>query len=259
LVLKARAQAVLVAMLGLGALLAGCGGTDDGAGSATSATHAPAKTQTRTAGAPVATPVVAARNGPIPHALRTAESDAEDTIDLALAGRRARVVAKADELRAVAKGAAASALSKAGVSAAEIAEFRTRAAEVARLAPRADLVDVALASNRAFALMPDFFAHFDSPIPPAVTALDHLDFEAKLQARAGHVAAIAPAVAQLDRTWTALRPDVVGLAGGRHVAARFDAHVARMHRLAARGGPGAAREAQRGLDLVDEIEAVYEH
>jgi hypothetical protein len=259
MVVRVRAHALLVATLAVGVVVAGCGGADDEAGSTTSATHTPEQTQNRTTGAPVATPVVAARNGPIPHALRTAESSAEDTIDLALAGRRARVVAKADELRAVANGAAASALSKAGVSAGEIAEFRARAAEVARLAPRADLGGVALASNRAFALMPDFFAHYDSPIPPAVTALDHLDFEAKLQARAGHVAAIAPAVAQLDGTWTALRPDVVGAAGGSHVAARFDAHVARMHRLAARGGHAAATEAQRGLDLVDEIEAVYEH
>ena len=42
------------------------------------------------------------------------------------------------------------------------------------------------------------------------------------------------------------------------MARRFDAHVARLRRLAATGGGRpAAREAQRGLDLVDEIEAVY--
>ena len=38
--------------------------------------------------------------------------------------------------------------------------------------------------------MSGFFARYDSPIPSAVTALDHLDYEAKLQARAGNVPAI---------------------------------------------------------------------
>jgi hypothetical protein len=41
------------------------------------------------------------------------------------------------------------------------------------------------------------------------------------------------------------------------VAGRFDRHVARPRRLATAGGRPAAREAQRGLDLVDEVEAVY--
>jgi hypothetical protein len=248
----AGAKALLVATLGLPALAA-CGGGTDSAG-----TTAPATKSARspTVAAP-ATTAASATHRPIPPALRSAESDAEDTIDLALAGDRARVVKKAKALRAVADGPAAAALRSAGVSAAEIADFRARSRTVARLAPHADLVDVAIASNRAFALMPGFFAHYDSPIPPAVTSLDHLDFEAKLQARAGHVAAIHPAVAELERTWSALRPDVVE-AGGRRVAARFDAHVARMGRLAPRGGKAAAREAQRGLDLVDEIEAVYE-
>jgi len=250
----AGAQALLVATLGLAALAAGCGG--DAEQAATSAPTTRTAT-TPTVAAPATTPAAAA-NGPIPRALRSAESDAEDTIDLALAGKRARVVAKAEALRAVADGPAAAVLRSAGVSAAEIADFRARSRAVARLAPHADLVEVALASNRAFALMPGFFAHYDSPTPPAVTSLDHLDFEAKLQARAGHVAEIHSAVAQLERTWSALRPDVVG-AGGKRVAARFDAHVARMGRLAARGGQAAASEAQRGLDLVDELEGVYDH
>jgi len=106
--------------------------------------------------------------------------------------------------------------------------------------------------------MSGFFARYDSPIPPAVTALDHLDYEAKLQARAGNVPAIESAVKELDRSWASLGPDVIK-AGGEREAARFEAHVARLGRLAARGGPAVAREAQRGLDLVDEIEAVYRH
>jgi len=244
----------VVLALGACALVGGCGGGTDA--TTTARTPSTPTRATAAANAPV-TPAVASHHGPIPPALRTAESAAEDTIDLALAGRRGRVVAKAHALRAVADGPAGPALRAAGVSEAEIAEFRTRAQDVARLAPAADLLRVALASNRAFALIAGFFAHFDSRIPPQVSALDHLDFEAKLQATAGHRAPLRAAAADLERTWAGLRPGVVD-AGGARVARRFDAHVARLRGLAATGGRPAAREAQRGLDLVDEVEAVYQ-
>lgn len=245
----AGARALLVAGIGFGVVLGGCGGADERTATSASAPRTtPAATTTVSPGS----------SGPIPAALRTAESDAEDTIDLALAGNRARVIEKARDLRAVADGAVARALRSAGVSGDEIAEFGVRARTVARLARSAGLLDVALASNRAFELMSGFFARYDSPIPPAVTALDHLDYEAKLQARAGNVPAITAAVKELDRRWASLGPDVIK-AGGERVAAKFEAHVARLGRLAPRGGPAVAREAQRGLDLVDEIEAVYRH
>jgi hypothetical protein len=244
-------------------LVAACGESGERTGASTAANTSAAGGRTVPAGA--------ARHGPIPRALRTAESAAEDTIDLALAGKRAKVVAKANALKAVADGPAEAALRAAGVSDGQIAEFRARADEVAKLAPKADLLRVAMASNRAFGLMPEFFALYDSPVPAAVTALDYLDFEAKLQAEAGaaaalrsavtrldrSVAALRSAVTRLDRTWLKLRPDVVR-SGGARVAARFDAHVQRMERLAAAGNRAAGKEAQHGLDLVDELEAVYD-
>jgi len=231
-----------------GTLVAACGQSGGRTGASTAAN--PSAPAARTV------PDGAARHGPIPRALRTAESAAEDTIDLALAGKRAKVIAKANALKAVADGPARVALHAAGVSGGEIAEFRARADEVAKLGPRADLLRVALASNRAFGLMPAFFALYDSPVPAAVTALDHLDFEAKLQAKADAPAALRSAVTGLDRTWLKLRPDVVR-SGGARVAVRFDAHVKRMERLAAAGDRAAGKEAQHGLDLVDEVEAVY--
>jgi hypothetical protein len=241
-------RALLLAGFGAGALVAGCGGDAQRTATTTAAT-------TGTASVPAAT-VGAARRRPIPRVLRTAESAAEDTIDLALAGKRRRVVEKADALKAVAHGPAGPALRAAGVSGSEIAAFRARADEVARLAPGGELLQVALASNRAFGLIAGFFAHFESPVPAAVTALDHLDFEAKLEAKAGNAAALRSAVDGLDRTWSKLRADVVK-AGGARVASKFDAHVERMRRLAGVGGSGAVKEAQHGLDLVDELEAVY--
>jgi hypothetical protein len=232
-----RATIVAIASLGAVWTVAGCG--DDNAGT----------------GGTAAKP---AGRGPIPAALRTAESASEDTIDLALAGNRRQVVQKARALKAVADGALADELRDAGVSPARIADFRARAARVARLAPRAELLQVALASNHAFGAIPGFFALYESRVPAAVTLLDYLDFEAKLRAQAGDRKQLRAAVVRLASTWAKLRPDFLR-AGGDRVAPEFDAHVTRMERLApGRDRAAAVREAQHGLDLVDKLEAVYE-
>jgi hypothetical protein len=225
--------------LAAGGLGAGCGG-DHGAAPAQEA-------RATTTG-----------RGPIPAGLRTAESAAEDTIDLALAGRREEVVEKAAALDAAAHGAVAAELRAAGVSEATIADFRSRADRVARLAREGDLLAVALASNHAFEAVAGFFALYESRVPADVTRLDHLDFEAKLRARGGDRTAVRSAAVRLGRIWAKLRPGVVG-AGGEAVAHRFDGHVAKLGRLGRAGGlAGVEREAQHGLDLVDELERVYE-
>jgi hypothetical protein len=197
--------------------------------------------------------------GPIPAPLRTVESASEDAIDLALAGKRRQVVEKARTLKAAADGPAADVLRKAGVNEATIADFRARADRVARLAPRADLLRVALASNHAFGAVPGFFALYENRVPADVTRLDYLDFEAKLRATAGDHAQLRAAIAQLAQTWRKLRPAFV-TAGGYRVAPKFDEHVTRIQRLAAGTDRAATvREAQHGLDLVDQLEDVYGH
>ena len=222
---------------------AGCGGGDS------TSSSTPTTTATRQS---------ARARGPIPPALRTVESASEDTTDHAFAGRRDKAVKTARVLKNAADGPAAAELRAAGVSAATIAAFQARAAEVVRLAPKADLLRVALASNRAFGMVPGFFALYRSRVPATVTSLDYLDYEAKLQSRARDRAAVRAAVERLDGTWKELRPGFVR-AGGQRVAPRFDAHVAAMQRLAASGPlPAAQKEAQHGLDLVDELEHVYE-
>jgi hypothetical protein len=223
------------------------GATGCGGGGGDTDSTAPTSTASRVTG-----------RGPIPAALRTVESASEDAIDLALAGKRPAVVAKARTLRAAAAGPVATALRDAGVSEARIADFAARADRVAELAPEADLLQVALASNHAFEAVSGFFALYESRVPAAVTTLDYLDFEAKLRAKAGDRAAVRAAVARLERTWSALRPRVVA-AGGSEPAEKFDAHAKAMRRLAGAGAQAAAvREAQHGLDLVDELEEVYE-
>jgi hypothetical protein len=226
------ALAAGVLVLGCASGLASCGGDSQDAGETVS-------------------------KGPIPPSLRTAESASEDIIDLALQDKRGAVVARAKVLKAVADGPAARALRRSGAPAREIVEFQRRAAVVSQVAGDAPLLDVALASNATFELVPAFFARYENPVPATVTRLDYLDFAAKLQSLKGDRRALAAAVRSLERTWRRLRPQLVA-AGGERVAPAFDKHVDAMRALAANHQPPRTqREAQHGLDLVDRLEHVY--
>jgi hypothetical protein len=102
--------------------------------------------------------------------------------------------------------------------------------------------------------VPGLFARYDTPVPAAVTELDYLDFESKLESRAKDKAKLGAAVAQLQDKWTALRTDVPD----KRVVARYDSHVQAMEALAGNADPEKTqREAQNGLNLVDEIEGAY--
>lgn len=193
----------------------------------------------------------------MPASLEEVESGAEDTIDHAHRGDRARVVATAESLRRAASGRAVADLREAGVTAARIALLQDRARRVDALAPDGDVDQVSLAANQVSALMPELFARFKDPVPPGVLKLDYLDREAQLRSRAGDLAAVGPAVRTLSSTWTSLRPDVIA-AGGAGVAARYDRHVASMRRLARDpGGQALQREAVTGLELVDALETAF--
>src|SRR3954469_5495775 len=166
------------------------------------------------------TTATALQRGPIPASLRAVESAAEDTIDFAVAGRRARALKTARTLETAAGGPAAQDLRAAGVPDSEIAGFRQRASVPARLAAHADLLRVALAANRAFAYVPVFFARYKTKVPAGVQGLDHLDYEAKLQAIAHDEDALRGAALQLARTWRSLRRDVLRHDGGARARAR---------------------------------------
>ena len=247
---RIAATVCTLALLPTSALIAGCGGES---GSESAEPSAPETTATTTA----PSTLERASKGPVPASLRSAESAAEDLIDEALAGGRSQVVANANELATVASGSLRSALREAGVAPAEISDFQRRAVEVERLAPAAPLIEVALASNHAFELLPDFFARFKVEVPVDVTKLDYLDFEAKLESKAGDVAKLGGAVRGLGGVWSRLRPKVIR-AGGAKAAADYDAHLKAMAGLADNAHAGATQqEAQHGLDLVDDIERVF--
>jgi hypothetical protein len=195
----------------------------------------------------------------IPKSLRRAESAAEDSIDLILADKRAETIRSAAALDKLAQGELAEDLE--GIATKEeLGELQGRAAELARIAPEGEPIDVALAANRAFEPIARLFGRFESDVPGAVMMLDYYDFEAKLRAIAHEVEGARSAVDGLASTWTEL---VKTFPAGDEAAAtrsRFEAHAATMASLVAAGTDfdGMAREAEHGLDLVDELEAVYE-
>jgi hypothetical protein len=194
----------------------------------------------------------------VPRSLSKAESAAEDTIDLILAGKRSEAVRSAGNLDKLAHGEVEKDLAGTA-SKEELGEFQGRAAEVARLAPDAEPVTVALAANRAFELVARFFSRYQNDVPGSVMYLDYLDFEAKLRALAHEIEPVRATVGQLSKTWNDLAASLPS--GEKAAAARtqFEAHVAAMTTLVAAGTDfdGMAKEAQHGLDLVDELEAVY--
>ena len=196
----------------------------------------------------------------IPDSVRAVESGAEDTTDFILAGDRAKAVKSANALNDAAQGDAAKDLADADVPAAQIDELKARAAEVKRIVERDKPIRVALAANRAFELVPDLFAAYSDRVPAQVTRLAYLDFEAKLRALAGDRGRVADAVSGLRVAWKEQRKKVRRAApGGSAARDHFDAHVRTMRDLvdADASLEQIAREAQHGLDLVDEIEAVY--
>ena len=202
----------------------------------------------------LAAPASAAK-GPIPAGLTAAESNAEDIVDVALAHNRAGVTSIARELRATAN-AQAVALRKDGVPAQLVTELEQRADRVARIADTGAYVDILLAANAVSALMPALYAHFASPVPPAIQTLDYLDREARFRSLAGQPAKVTAAVKALAHAWAGVRPRVVA-AGGASQAAAYSQHVAAMSRLGPRSAARVQAEAVHGLELVDTLERVF--
>jgi hypothetical protein len=240
--------AALCLLCGLGGLLAivpGCGDSKDKQPAAESQEEEPAEEAS------------GGEKSSVPSSLDETESAAEDIIELADAGKRAQVKAKARELVAVTAGEAGTALREAGVPRSRIETLRDRAERVEDYARNAALFKVSLAANQISELMPEFFARYDVAIPPDVLKLDYLDREALLESRAHENSAVRKAVNDLASTYAELRSKVIE-AGGDKEARDFTRHVESMERLVqSSNGQALQEEAAKGLELVDVLEGVF--
>lgn len=194
----------------------------------------------------------------VPRSLVKAESAAEGTIDLILAGQRDRAVRLAAELDTLAHGALADDID--GIATKEqLGELQGRATELARVAGTGQITEAALAANHAFEIIAQLYRHFETDVPAAVRLLDHHDLEARLRATAGQIDGVRKAVDQLAATWAELAGSFPPGEKASATRARYEAHVAALGSLAGAGTDfdGMAREADVGLGLIGELEAVY--
>jgi len=194
----------------------------------------------------------------IPRSLSRAESAAEDSIDLILAGKRDKAVRSAGTLDDLAQGDLARDLE--GIaSKEELGELQARASDLAEIAPTGEPIAVALAANHAFELIAQLFGRFQSAVPGTVLVLDYLDFEAKLRALAHEIEPVRATVTRLSTTWGELLKTYPSGDKATAARSRFEAHVAAMTSLATAGTDfdGLVKEAQHGLGLVDQLEEVY--
>jgi hypothetical protein len=194
----------------------------------------------------------------VPRSLTKAESAAEDCIDLILAGKRDQAIRSANTLDALTQRDLPDDLE--GVATKEeLGELQARASELAKIAPTGEPITVALAANHAFEVVATLFGKYSSAVPGAVMTLDYLEFETKLRAVAHELDQVRANVTRVSATWTVLTGNFPAGDKANAAKGRFDAHVAALNALAAAGTDfdGLAKEAQHGLDLVDELEEVY--
>jgi hypothetical protein len=247
--MKARASVILAAAL---LAVSGCGDDKSDTPKSSSA-NLPPPTSTEPIPPAPAHPTA----GRVPSAIGQTESAAEDLIDLARAKKRARVVSTANELRDLAQGGAQRALEKDKVPGPLIEALKNRAQTVAQVAGSAPFLELSLAANQVSGLMPQVYAYYTDPVPPAVLKLDYLDREAQLRSIANDLALTQRAAGQLSSTWNGLRPQVLKASGDKE-AVLYTRHVVAIRKLVEDfDRPAIRKEAAKGLQLVDDLEGVF--
>lgn len=198
-------------------------------------------------------------SGEIPSKLNAIESLAEDTFDMALASDFASVADKASQLdqdwdafrdQAKADGASDSVLTQMDQAVADLLDGSD--------AGFTDPVIAARAANAVSAPMPDLFDLYNPQIPSAVLALDYLGREVVLDGMEEDFTAALTDVDAIQAEWDGLRPSLVD-AGGSDVATAYDDSLAALRQdITDLNSDALIEEANVGLEIVDDMEKVFE-
>lgn len=125
------------------------------------------------------------------------------------------------------------------------------------LAGTPNAVNAARAVNTVSAPMSTFYALYSPVVPVAVLDLDYLGREVLLDALASDFTGATGHLDQIESSWNALKPKVIG-AGGTAESADFDAVVAGSRAaIAASSTTDLEASARTELDVVDAIESVF--
>ena len=197
--------------------------------------------------------------GEIPAELNSVESLAEDTYDMALANDFASVSDNAIQLdqdwaafrdQAKADGASDSVLTQMDQAVADLLAGSE--------AGFTDPVVAARVANAVSAPMPDLFDLYNPKIPSAVLALDYLGREVVLDGMEEDFTAATSDVDAIQSEWDGLRPLLVD-AGGSDVATAYDDSIAALRQdITDLNSDLLIEEANVGLEIVDNMETVFE-
>jgi hypothetical protein len=121
-----------------------------------------------------------------------------------------------------------------------------------------DGLAAARAANAISAAMPDLFALYQPAVPPVMLTLDCLGRELVLDGKEGDFAAAAGHLATLSAAWDGARAPVLA-AGGTTQADQYDAALSAVAAdTTASDGAKLVTDATTGLDLVDEMEKLFQ-
>jgi len=194
----------------------------------------------------------------VPSTLNDVESLAEDGYDMALASdftALADIAAQLDTGWAAFRDQAVSD----GASDAILGEMDQAIADLlaASDAGFTDPVAAARTTNAISAPMDELFDLYDPAIPSAVLALDYLGREVVLDGMEEDYAAATADVGEIQAVWDSLRQAVVD-AGGSDVATTYDDSIAALLQdIADTDATALIEEANVGLEIVDQMEAVF--
>ena len=196
-------------------------------------------------------------DGNVPAALLGIESAAEDVYDKALSGDLAAVAADAATLDGDWQAFRPQAQA-AGATDAVLGATDQAVAGLTAAAAGSDGLAMARAANAVSAAMPDLFSLFQPAVPPALLTLDCLGRELALDGKETDFTAAAGHLASLSAAWEGARAQVLA-AGGATQASQYDASLSALDADASASDAGKlVSDANAGLDLVDEMEKLFQ-
>ena len=194
----------------------------------------------------------------IPATLAELEGVAEDAYDLALLGKTSAVQTDAKQLVSLWKKFQDDAKQQ-GVGSKDLVQLGDAITALDDGSGTAGSdVNLARLANAVSRRMSAFYAAFDAEAVTELLDLDYLGREVALDGLDGVVMDAIADVDEIEALWSQIRARTVA-AGGKQQAADFDASVTALRMaIAAKDAPMLVKRANAELDLVDEIEQVFD-
>ncbi len=202
-----------------------------------------------------ASPSVTAGNAQTPETVLAIEGDAEDAIDMVLAGNWDKVIADADAIdQAWTEFLGSDQADR--VTAEQQASMEGAIADLGSASDSRDDLAARQAANDVSKVIVDVFDLFRPTVPTDIGRLDYLERQVIIDTDRGDWAAVENDVGAVNSTFERVRPEVEAV-GGDQEATNFAESVSKQKQLATERDGGIVDEANVALELVDSLESVY--